>query len=317
MSWWIRPLVRLLAAALLPLVVPAVITATLWILPGDPAEIICPPGICDGTEALAARWGLDKGPVAFYTAWLGKAVTGDFGNSWRVAQGFPVADLIWESLPTTAALVGLALVPLTGLSVMAAFGWLPRRSDGLWQLLGLIPAVILALMFAAVVEINYGALSNDGWPGTLRLLLGAVVLGVSDGSLASAIVGTRSVFEEEMKQRYVQIALLRGETELANALPNVLPALVGQFRARVLHVMSGAVVVEVVLRVPGIGELLWDGTLLQDFGVVLAAAWAFSLLSGALLLMQGLTEVAVAMYVRRSPSGVVDAVDDGVVGARV
>ena len=47
--------------------------------------------------------------------------------------------------------------------------------------------------------------------------------------------------------------------------------------------MSGAGIVEVVLGIPGLGELLWEGTLLQDFGVVLAAAWAFALLSGALL----------------------------------
>lgn len=300
-----RPLVRLLAAVLLPLAVPAVITAALWLLPGDPAEIICPPGICDGTAALAERWGLDKGPVAFYTGWLSKAVVGDFGNSWRVAQGFPVADLLWESLPTTAVLVLLALVPLTLFSALAALGALPRRLDPVWQAMGLVPAVILALAFAAVVQINYGALSSDGWPATLRILFGALVLGVADGALASAVVGTRSVFEEEMKQRYIQIALLRGESELANALPNVLPALIGQLRGRVLHAMSGAVIVEVVLGIPGLGDLLWDGTLLQDFGVVLAAAWAFSLLSGGLLLAQGLSEIAVALYVRRTPAGVV------------
>lgn len=287
MSWWTRPLVRLLAAIVLPLVVPAVITGALWVLPGDPAEIICPPGICDGADVLAERWGLDKGPTHFYLTWLGKAVFGDFGNSWRVAQGFPVWDLLWESLPTTALLVLLSLVPLTLFSTLAALGALPRRLDPAWQVVGLVPAVILALVFAAVVQINYGALSHEGWPGTLRLIFGAIVLGTADGALAGAVLGTRSVFEEEMKQRYIHIALLRGESELANALPNVLPALIGQFRGRILHVMSGAVVVEVVLGIPGLGELLWDGTLLQDFGVVLAAAWAFSLLSGGAALPAG------------------------------
>ena len=68
--WWTRPLVRLVAAALLPLLIPAVITVVLWILPGDPADIICPPEICEGTEALAKRWGLDRGPWRFYTGWV-------------------------------------------------------------------------------------------------------------------------------------------------------------------------------------------------------------------------------------------------------
>jgi len=304
--WWIRPLVRLLAAIGLPLAVPALITAALWLLPGDPAEIVCPPGLCDATQALAERWELHRGPVHFYTRWLQGAVVGEFGRSWRVAQGIPVAELLWESLPNTSVLVGLAVLPMLIGGLLAAFDVLPRRLDVVWQGFGLVPAVILALVCAAFVQIRYGALSYDGWPGTLRLLLGALVLGIADGALAGAIVGTRSVFSAERRQRYLQFAVLRGESALANALPNVLPALLGQLRARVLHVLSGAVVVEVVLGIPGLGELLWDGTLLQDFGVVLPAAWAFSLLAGALLFVQGVGEIVVAWQVRRVPAGVVE-----------
>jgi peptide/nickel transport system permease protein len=309
LSWWIRPLVRLISALLLPLVVPAVITAALWLLPGDPAEIICPPGICDGTAALAERWGLDKGPIHFYVDWMSSAVRGDFGNSWRVLQGSPVSMLIWESIPKTALLVFLAVLPLMGGSILASMGLMPRRADALWQSLGLVPAVIFALIFAAIIQINFGALSFDGLAGTLRLVFGAVVLGFADGAFAGAVLGTRAVFEEEFKQRYVQIAILRGETVLSNALPNVLPALIGQFRGRMLHVLSGAIIVEVVLGIPGIGELLWDGTLLQDFGVVLAAAWGFALLSGGMLFAQAVCEVVIELYVRNYPSGVDAAVE--------
>jgi peptide/nickel transport system permease protein len=303
LDWWIRPVVRLIAALTLPFAVPAVITAALWLLPGDPAEIICPPGICDGTAELARHWGVDQGPAHFYGLWVANALNGEFGNSWRVATGESVSVLLAESLPSTALLMILAMLPLGLASFFAALGWMPRRADPLWQFVGLIPAVILALTFAAVVEINYGALSYEGWPGSLRLIFGALVLGVADGALAGSIVGTRGVFEEELKQRYIQIAILRGESTLSNSIPNVLPALMGQFRARILHVLSGAVIVEVVLGIPGLGDLLWDGTLLQDFGVVLAAAWAFSLLSGALLLIQALVEIGVAMHVRRYPKG--------------
>lgn len=295
---------RFIAAALLPLAVPAIITMAIWVLPGDPAEIICPPELCTGTQALAERWNLDQGPWHFYSTWLLSALSGDFGASWTVIQGYPVLTILLESLPATAKLVAMAMLPLLLGSVLAALGWIPKRLDALWQAMGLVPAVILALVFAAVVQINYGALSHDGWPGTLRLLCAALVLGVADGALAGAVVGTRSVFEEEVKQRYVQIAVLRGEDVLSNALPNVLPALVGQLRARTLHVLSGSVIVEVVLGVQGLGDMLWNGTLQQDFGLVLAAAWAFSLLSGGLLFVQGMVEVMVALYVRRSPAGV-------------
>jgi ABC-type dipeptide/oligopeptide/nickel transport system permease component len=81
-----------------------------------------------------------------------------------------------------------------------------------------------------------------------------------------------------------------------------MPALAGQMRARVLHLLSGAVVVEVVLVLPGVGDLLWSGTLLQDFGVVLAAATSFAAISGGLLCLQALVEIAVALHVRRAPA---------------
>jgi len=306
MSWWTRPIVRVVAAVLLPVAVPAALTAVLWALPGHPAEIVCPPGICDGADALAERWNLHKGPWHFFSTWFGQALQGEFGNSWRAQPGVPVSELLWQSLPETTKLLVLAMVPILSASVAAALGWLPKRLDPVWQVIGLVPAVILALFCAAQVQIAYGAMSHEGWPATLRLLLGALVLGVADSALSGAITGTRGVFQAELRQRYIQIALLRGETPLSNALPNVLPALIGQFRARALHLMSGAVVVEVVLGISGLGELLFDGTLMQDFGVVLAAAWAFSLLSAALLLLQGVLEVAVALWVRWAPSGVVE-----------
>ncbi len=305
MAWWTRPLVRFVAALLLPLAIPAVITAVLWILPGDPAAIICPPGICDGTEALAERWGLDQGPIRFYTNWLSHASRGELGNSWRVESGVPLAALLWESVPATAMLCTLAFGVLLGGSVLSVVGVLPTRLDPILQAIGLAPAVIGALVLAAYIEITYGPQSYAGWPGWLRLGCGALVLGIADGALAGAVVGARTSLEEEVKQRYIQIALLRGESALSNALPNVLPAWTGQMRARVLHIMSGAVVVEVVMGIPGLGELLFDGTLSQDFGVVLAAAWAFSLMSAVLLIAQAGIEIAVATWVRRYPRAVI------------
>ena len=300
-AWWIRPSVRVLAAMLLPVLVPAIITALIWALPGDPAEIICPPSTCGGTSQLAARWHLDAGPWAFFTHWFEGAVRGDFGMSWRVEQGMPVADLLKESIPVTLKLVLLALVPIALGAVGAATGFLPSRADGVLATLGLVPALVFALLGSAAIVVKFGAaafsLEADLW----RLGIGAAVLGMSDGAFASAIAGVRSVFSAERTQRYVSIAILRGERPLGNMLPNVAPALAGQMRARILHLLSGAVVVEVVLGLPGVGDLLWSGTLLQDFGVVLAAATLFAVWSAALLLVQACVEVIVSLHVRRAP----------------
>lgn len=304
-----RPLVRLVAAVLLPLLVPAIITGALWALPGDPASIICSPEQCaEGYAELARKWRLDSGPAYFYLHWLMDAARLDFGRSWRIMAGSPVYDEILVAGPITLALLVLSITPLTIGTVMAAFNWVPRWLQGVYQALGMVPAVIPALLAAAFVEIYFGVTFDEWAPLLTRLFLGALVLSLADGALSGAVGGTRAVVESEYQQRYVQIAILRGETMLSNALPNVLPALIGQFRGRVLHILSGTVIVEVIIGIPGLGELLWAGTLGQDFGVVLPAAFLFALCSGGLMFVQAVCEIAIALYVRRSPPGVITGV---------
>ena len=299
--WWLRPTVRIAAALLLPAAVPAIITLLIWALPGDPASIICPPEACGGTDALAARWNLDGGPWQFFAGWVSSALEGDFGSSWRLQQGVSVAELMEAAVPNTVFLILLALVIVVVGAISGASGWLSERLDPVLQAIGVVPAVVLGLVAAAAVELSLGADSFGGTGRFLRLLAGALVLGIADGAFSGAVTGVRGVFSRENQQRYVGIAVLRGEGTLSNTLPNVAPALAGQLRARTLHLLSGAVVVEVVLRIDGLGDLLWGGTLLQDFGVVLAAATGFAVVSASLLLAQALVEILVAVHVRRAP----------------
>ena len=297
--WWVRPLVRTLAAFLLPVAVPLVLTLLLWALPGDPASIVCPPEACTGTEELAKRWNLDQGPLHYFTSWVSSALSGDLGNSWRMQTGTPVRSLVLESIPNTLALIGLSLIPILIGTLLAALDVVHRKLDPLLYLIGLFPAVILAVMAAAWKVLTYSEFGGE----TAALLLGAAVLGLADGAFSGAVTGTRSVSSAERRQRYTGVGILRGETELANILPNIMPALAGQLRARTLHLCSGAVVVEVVLKIDGLGDLLWQASLLQDFGLVLPVATVFAVFSAILLLGQALVEGAVAVWVRWSPRG--------------
>lgn len=303
-GWWVRPGVRLLAALILPFAVPLIITALIWSLPGDPAEIICPPELCGGTAELAARWNLDHGAWGFYSGWVAQALSGEFGRSWRVHAGEPMSAMLAESIPNTLKLLALGALAMAAGTIGAASNLLPRKADPLFSAIGLVPAVVLSLLAAAVIELRFGADSYTPEAELLRLLLGATVLGLADGALSSAIGGVRALFTQERTQRYVGVALLRGEDLLPNMLPNVSPALAGQMRARLLHLLSGTVVVEVVVGINGVGDLLWRGTLLQDFGVVLGAATTYALVSAALLMVQAVVEIAVALHVRRAPVGV-------------
>lgn len=280
---------------------PAVITGALWALPGDPAELICPPEICTGTARLAERFHLDQGPVEFYRWWLSGAVSGDFGASWRMMQGVPVGEEVWRSLPYTLALVTLAALMLVGATLLGGVRRIPRAVDAVWQAMGLAPVVLGALLAAAWIEITYGARSHDGLPGVLRVVLGAGVLAMTDGLFSATVSSTRKSLEAEAQRRYALFAVLRGESVLANTLPNVLPALAGQLRGRLTHVLSSAVIVEVVLGIQGLGDLLWRGTLSQDFSVVLASAWVFAWLASALLIAQAAVELLVGHHVQSSP----------------
>lgn len=301
--WWLRPVVRLVAAVLLPIIVPGVITMLIWLLPGDPASIICPPQTCgSSTAALAARFGLDGGPWDFFVHWFGSVLQGDFGRSWRLFTGARIGDLLSESIPNTLLLISLALIPVTLGVISSASEALPARLDPVLYLIGLIPSLLLAILAAAIIEVSMsGSVSYSSTGQWIRLLLGALVLGFADGAFSGAVTGTRGVFRRENNQRYVGVSTLRGERTLSNMLPNVAPALAGQLRARTVHLLSGAVIVEVILRIDGLGDLLWGGTLLQDFGVVLACATCFALICSFLLLVQAMVEVAVAAWIRRAP----------------
>jgi ABC-type dipeptide/oligopeptide/nickel transport system permease component len=296
--------VRLLAALGLPVVVPGIIAALIFALPGDPAEIICPPEMCAGTADLAQRWNLDGGPWQFYTGWVSSALRGDFGSSWRVLQGEPVSNLLAEAVPTTVVLLLAGMLPVAIAAIAGASGRVPRRIVPAFAAFGLVPAVVLALLGAAAVELRFGADSFDVTGTRVRILVGALVLGLADGAFSDTLSGVGALFSGERKQRYVQVAQLRGERPLSNMLPNLTPALVGQLRARALQLVSGTVVVEVVLRINGVGDLLWNGTLLQDFGVVIAAATTYAVLSAVLLAVQAVVEIAVALWVRRAPAAV-------------
>ena len=292
---------RAIVAFALPLLVPALITAMIWALPGNPAEIICPPSICTGGEELAARWNLDKGPLGFYSHWVGSAFQLDFGDSWRVLTGKPVLELMRQTIPNTLLLIVLALIPITLGSTLGAFQQPSKRWDPLLVFLNVLPVVVLALLAAAVVEINFPGAEDEGLVYWIRMLAAALTLGIADGALSGAILGNRSMFEQENQQRYVGISVLRGEGNFANTLPNLAGALVGQYRSRIVHLLSAAVIVEKIVGVDGFGALLWNGTLKQDFGVVLAAATVFATLSSGLLLCQAIVEVAQNLHQRRAP----------------
>jgi peptide/nickel transport system permease protein len=297
----------LILALALPFLVPLVITLLVWAMPGDPASIVCPPESCGeaGYETLAAARNLDQGPMHFYSNWMGSALGGDLGVSWSYMTSVPVNELVGDSIWTTVKLLALAGFVLLLGAIRAAAGTMSRWTKGTLRGMGMVPALVLALAGSALITIAFGSESHGTAANSLRLLLGALALAIADASLSGTVDGVEELVGNERRQRYVQIGVLRGENELQNVLPNILPALAGQFRARLLNLLSSAVIIEVILEIDGIGDMLWAGTVKQDFGLVLGCTFAFVVISSVFLLLQAAVEITTALKVRSSPKGVV------------
>ena len=300
--WWLGPFIRLISALALPMLVPAIITTVIWSLPGDPASIICPPEICKGVEVLAKDWNLDQGPIHFFTTWVGNFFQGDMGDSWRYQQGVPVSELVHSGIPNTLILLFAALIPLTLASFIGITQWISKKFDGILVAFGVLPCLVLGLIFTAIIKIQFGAAAFDDEAYWFRIAAGALTLGLTDGVLSGAIIGFRDIMSNEEKERYAQISILRGETPFENAFINVVNTLSGQYRGRILQLLSSLVIVEVLLEIDGIGMLLWVGTLSQDFGLVLSATTIFALISSALLVFQAFVEIIVAIQIRKTPA---------------
>ena len=126
-------------------------------MPGDPATNLCPESLCsqDARIEMVKQWHLDSA-WSFYSSWISRAVTGDFGHGISYQQGQSVAILFWSSLPNTSLVILIALCPiLLGMSLVAT-GVVNRKWDTLWQVMGAPPAVILSLFAIAALVISYG-----------------------------------------------------------------------------------------------------------------------------------------------------------------
>lgn len=270
----IRYALTRLALLLLGLfVASALIFLTLRVLPGDVAQLIA--GVNATPEQLAAirdRLGLDEPLVAQYGAWLGGILTGDLGTS--QLTGKAVVDELLEKAEVT---VPLGLLAMTFAMLLALpFGVLSAmrrgRADGTAlnvgaQALAAVPVVWAGMMLVIVFAVWLGWLPAQGFPRTgwadpaaaLRsLLLPALTIGVIEGAMLLRFV--RSATLQAVGQDYVRTAAAKGLTRtqalLRHGLPNVGLSIITVLGLQVAGIIVGAVVIEQLFGLPGIGRML-------------------------------------------------------------
>ena len=269
-------LIRLFQMAL---VVLAVVTITFFVLriaTGDPARLVNPPGTPEDIIAQTReRIGTDTSLGEQYLSYLGNAVRGDLGTSFRGAQS--VSDAVLEALPNTLALAGITIVISAAIAItLGAFA--ARRPGGLGDRAVLVysavaqatPAFWLAVVLILVFSVNLGwfpAIDRSGWRSFVLPVTTLVV------ALSPLLTRTaRQSFIETLGEDYIKAARARGLSTWrvfgvhgfkAASLPLI--TLVG---LQLGYLLAGAVVVEAIFNWPGIGKLILDSLASRDFPMI-------------------------------------------------
>ena len=249
--------------------------------------------------------GLDRPVLTQFGDWLSHAVHGDFGTSWFTSQ--PVSEAITSRLQVTLELViGATIVSgvvAVALGVLAATrrGWIDRLVQLLAVLGFAIPNFLVALALVTVFAIQlklfkptgYADLADDpaGWLATVTL----PVIALSIGSIAGVAQQIRGSMIDALDRDYVRTLRSRGLSEsrivykhvLRNASGPGLAMLAVQF----VGLLGGAVIIEQIFAIPGIGQVSVGATSQGDvplvMGLVLVTAIVVVTVNLVVDLMQG------------------------------
>lgn len=225
--------------------------------------------------AIRLEFGLDASLAEQYWRWLSHAVVGDLGNSF-VART-PVSGLLFPALGVSLVLTAAALV-LAALAGIPAGVWSARRPGGrldravtATSVLGVAtPEFVLGTVLILVFAVALPVLPATGWGSIAQAVLPVLTLAAFPAALAAQL--TRAETVDALARPHVVLARSKGLDERAVlwrhggrlALTSV-TSLSGMFFGGLL---GGAVVVEVVFAVPGLGGLLYDSVVGQDLPVV-------------------------------------------------
>ncbi len=262
----------------------ALVFVVVRVLPGDPATLIL--GVESNPETLARlrhAMGLDRPLALQYIDWLARAARGDLGTS--IQYDLPVGRLILSRLPVTLplALMAAALMVIIALPLGVYAATHHRRAgDYLAMLvsqLGIaVPAFWSGLLLILLFSVRLGWLRSGGfdgwsagpWTGLKALLLPAIALGAFQAAVL--VRATRSAVLEILREDYVRTARAKGLAEIRvirrHALRNAMIPIVTVMGIQLGQLVAGAIVLESVFALPGLGRLALGAISARDLPVV-------------------------------------------------
>lgn len=275
-----------------------VIYGLMGLMPGDPIDLMInsDPHITSADAArLKSLYGLDKPIVERYGNWLGAALEGDFGYSRLFAR--PVPEVLAPALGNTLRLLGLAL----GLSILiavpvgiAAAARPYSKLDYAVNLLAFagisVPVFWLGLLLIIVFSVILGILPPGGtstvgggglWDSIKHLILPVATLMMATVGGHTRYV--RSAMIEVLRQDYIRTARAKGigrrRVLFRHALRNALIPVVTVLALDFGFLFSGALVTETIFAYPGMGKMIYDAIMGNDFNLALVALLFATLLT--------------------------------------
>lgn len=307
---------RLVQAAVTVVLLSFAAYALIGLMPGDPIDLAIasdPRLSAADAERLRALHGLDRPLLERYLAWAGSALAGEFGFSRLFAA--PAHEVLIGALVNSLAL--LLPTTLASAAIGIALGILAARRPR-----GALDAMVNAIAFAGIAMPSF-------WLAILLIILFAVVLGwlpaggpppdptlgawlrhLALPSLTLTVLGlaayarqTRAAMIEALGEPWIRTARAKGAPPsrvlLRHALPNAAIPIVTVAALDFATLVSGALVVETVFAWPGMGKLLYDAILGNDYNVALLALLLAALVTLTTSLAADLIHLALDPRLRR------------------
>ncbi|MEU0982243.1 ABC transporter permease subunit [Streptomyces griseus] len=266
-----------------------------WLTRTDPARTILHARYADRAPtpetlaAIRAETGLDGGPWQILGDWLGGLFRGDLGESW--VSGQPVGPDVTAALGNSLTLMAVSLAVAVLLALALSAPTLRRgaarrivrvRAGAGAAVLAALPEFLLAAVLATVLAVHLGWFPALGWGAPDQLVLPALAMGVPAGALLGRLLDDAlpGAFAEPWA-RAAAASGLPGRVIARHALRRTLPGLLPQLGLVAVGLTGGAVAVETLYAIPGLGGTALAAALAQDLPVLQATVLALLLLGVA------------------------------------
>lgn len=297
---------RRIASLILTLaVVSVLIHGVMDLLPGDPAAIMLGTSAAPDTlAALRHDMGLDQPFFVRYGAWAAALFRGDLGRSFT--YGVPVTELVLERLTVTLPLAAIAIILSIAIAIPLGVAAAARRNGLIDHVATVfaqssiaVPGFWIGLLLIMLFSVNLGWMPAGGFPGWQKgvvpslaaLALPAVALALPQAGVLTRV--TRSAVLDVLNEDYIRTARAKGIPKNValwrHAVPNALVPVVTILGLQFTFLIAGAVLIENVFSLPGLGRLAYQALGQRDVVVMQAVVLMFAAL---VIIMNFLVDLA-------------------------